>query len=108
MRADNSEPPPPLPLRLWEVLQAEYRELHAEGTAEEWEAEWKAELARVTSALQPGEVLQDEQLEGMVYGLIHRLKGDTARSALCLSGGGIRSASFGLGILQGLARNRQL
>jgi hypothetical protein len=27
-----------------------------------------------------------------------------ARSALCLSGGGIRSAIFGLGILQGLAK----
>src|SRR5262245_57771329 len=26
------------------------------------------------------------------------------RSALCLSGGGIRSASFGLGVLQALAR----
>ena len=30
------------------------------------------------------------------------------RSALCLSGGGIRSAIFGLGILQGLARKRLL
>ena len=30
------------------------------------------------------------------------------RAALCLSGGGIRSASFGLGILQGLARHRLL
>src|SRR5687768_9367194 len=26
------------------------------------------------------------------------------RSALCLSGGGIRSASFGLGVIEGLAR----
>ena len=32
--------------------------------------------------------------------LLHRMNG----SALCLSGGGIRSASFGLGILEGLAR----
>src|ERR1700740_3573839 len=30
------------------------------------------------------------------------------RSALCLSGGGIRSATFGLGIVQGLARHRLL
>ena len=30
------------------------------------------------------------------------------RSALCLSGGGIRSAIFGLGILQGLARKNLL
>ncbi|MDD5199341.1 MAG: hypothetical protein PHC88_06010 [Terrimicrobiaceae bacterium] len=33
---------------------------------------------------------------------IHAL--DSKRSALCLSGGGIRSASFGLGVLQALAR----
>ena len=32
--------------------------------------------------------------------LLHRMNG----SAVCLSGGGIRSASFGLGVLEGLAR----
>ena len=37
-----------------------------------------------------------------VYKRIHSL--ETKRSALCLSGGGIRSASFGLGVLQALAR----
>jgi hypothetical protein len=37
-----------------------------------------------------------------VYERIHREQ--PTRSALCLSGGGIRSATFGLGILQGLAR----
>ncbi|MDQ3257636.1 MAG: patatin-like phospholipase family protein, partial [Acidobacteriota bacterium] len=34
-----------------------------------------------------------------------QLYGCTLRSALCLSGGGIRSATFNLGILQGLARH---
>jgi hypothetical protein len=34
---------------------------------------------------------------------VHRLKGD-GRTALCLSGGGVRSAAFNLGVLQGLAR----
>lgn len=109
MTADNSgapKPPPPIPL--WEVLRSEYRELHASGTKEEWEAEWQAELDRVSSRLQPGEELSKEQREVIVRGLVHRLQGDSARSALCLSGGGIRSASFGLGVLQGLARNRQL
>ena len=38
-----------------------------------------------------------------VYERIH--KEQPARSALCLSGGGIRSAIFGLGILQGLAKH---
>jgi hypothetical protein len=32
------------------------------------------------------------------------LHGQKVRSALCFSGGGIRSATFGLGVLQGLAR----
>lgn len=34
--------------------------------------------------------------------------GGVKRWALCLSGGGIRSASFGLGVIQGLARHRAL
>lgn len=34
---------------------------------------------------------------------VHRLEGD-GRTALCLSGGGVRSAAFNLGVLQGLAR----
>jgi Patatin-like phospholipase len=38
-----------------------------------------------------------------VYERIH--KEQPTRSALCLSGGGIRSATFGLGILQGLAKH---
>ena len=37
-----------------------------------------------------------------IYKRIHSL--ETKRSALCLSGGGIRSSSFGLGVLQALAR----
>jgi len=41
-----------------------------------------------------------------IYQLIHKLP--SARSALCLSGGGIRSGTFNLGVLQGLARNGQL
>ena len=39
-----------------------------------------------------------------IYGLIRPLK----RAALCLSGGGVRSATFNFGILQGLARCRLL
>jgi 8-oxo-dGTP pyrophosphatase MutT (NUDIX family) len=39
------------------------------------------------------------------YASVHRLPKDVGRSALCLSGGGIRSASFSLGVLQALARN---
>jgi hypothetical protein len=39
-----------------------------------------------------------------IYSAIHKQQ----RSALCLSGGGIRSATFNLGILQGLARHNLL
>ncbi|HMF56814.1 MAG TPA: patatin-like phospholipase family protein [Pyrinomonadaceae bacterium] len=46
----------------------------------------------------------NEKLLPALYRLIHSLK----RSALCLSGGGIRSATFNLGILQGLARYHML
>ncbi|MGH7518279.1 MAG: patatin-like phospholipase family protein [Gemmatimonadales bacterium] len=39
-----------------------------------------------------------------IYEEISQLKEDQQLSALCLSGGGIRSATFNLGVLQGLAR----
>lgn len=45
--------------------------------------------------------LANIRLEAL-YSLIHQR--NTKRSALCLSGGGIRSATFNLGALQGLAR----
>ena len=41
-----------------------------------------------------------------LYDAIHELA--EKRAALCLSGGGIRSATFALGVLQGLARARLL
>jgi hypothetical protein len=44
----------------------------------------------------------DAQLLAEVYAFFHKY--DVKRSGLCLSGGGIRSATFNLGILQGLAR----
>lgn len=39
-----------------------------------------------------------------LYAQLHKRKVEDARTALCISGGGIRSATFGLGVLQGLAR----
>ena len=47
----------------------------------------------------------DNRLRG-IFARIHALP--PGRAALCLSGGGIRSASFGLGVLQALARKRVL
>src|SRR6476646_1947098 len=71
-------------LPLHEVLEAEFKALHGElppnyPTSGEGEVRLKA-----------------------LWAAVHRL--NEKRLALCLSGGGIRSATFGLGILQGLAR----
>jgi hypothetical protein len=48
--------------------------------------------------------LRDIRLAAL-YEKIHRREADTkdARTALCISGGGIRTATFGLGVIQGLA-----
>jgi Patatin-like phospholipase len=52
--------------------------------------------------LHPGVVYTGHSLADL-YAAIHQL--DPPQSALCLSGGGIRSASFALGVLQSLARH---
>jgi hypothetical protein len=73
---------PSLPLH--EVLESEFIALHGELPADyPISAEPAIRLKTICSA-------------------IHGLK--DKRAALCLSGGGIRSATFGLGVLQGLAR----
>src|SRR3984893_11714450 len=71
-------------LSLHEVLEAEFVALHGEflpdhPTSSEPTARLKA-----------------------VWAAVHALP--EKRGALCISGGGIRSATFGLGVLQGLAR----
>src|SRR5512134_1968004 len=88
------------PLPLWRVLEDEFRELHVTGTEPEWRRHCESELARV-AAEAPGPASRPEQLEAAIHRLVHQLPDDLARSALCLSGGGIRSASFGLGVVQG-------
>lgn len=58
------------------------------------------------SATQTLPVAEKQARLKAVYARIHAEQPE--RSALCLSGGGIRSAIFGLGILQGLARKNLL
>ena len=43
-----------------------------------------------------------------LYARLHAAKDEDARTALCISGGGIRTATFALGIIQGLAGARVL
>jgi hypothetical protein len=46
--------------------------------------------------------IRDVRLEAF-YETLHRKEPNEARTALCISGGGIRSATFALGVIQGLA-----
>ncbi|HKT35929.1 MAG TPA: patatin-like phospholipase family protein [Nitrospira sp.] len=78
-----SDPGQKGPFYLPAVLEEEYIALHGQLPAEPTSAD------------------PDERVTWL-YRQIHSLP--NKRTALCLSGGGIRSATFGLGILQGLAR----
>ena len=72
------------PLKLHEVLAAEFELLHG----------------KLPSAY-PSSTGPRDSLKA-IWTAVHKLP--EKRAALCISGGGIRSATFGLGILQGLAR----
>src|SRR5262245_47875440 len=76
------------PLLLSQVLEEEYTTLHGPLPDD-----------------YPKDGSEDNRLTAIV-GLIHQLP--KKRAALCLSGGGIRSATFGLGVLQGLAHHHLL
>jgi hypothetical protein len=71
-------------LSLHEVLEAEFIALHGE-----------------LPPSYPSSSEPETRLNAL-WAAVHAL--NEKRSALCISGGGIRSATFGLGILQGLAR----
>src|SRR5215471_8317366 len=74
------------PLRLYQVFEEEYERLHG-----------------VPS---PSLDLHDEAEDRLKKIIRENHKKQLA--AICLSGGGIRSATFGLGVLQGLAHNKLL
>lgn len=56
-----------------------------------------------SSSTTPGS--SSQKSGGITQEVAKKVAAGTLRSALCLSGGGIRSATFNLGILQGLARH---
>jgi patatin-like phospholipase len=75
------------PLPLYQALEEEYVSLHG--------------------ALPDSHYAQTpEQRLKAIYNRIHSL--NQKRAALCISGGGIRSATFALGVIQGLARLKLL
>ncbi|HEV7683517.1 MAG TPA: patatin-like phospholipase family protein [Pyrinomonadaceae bacterium] len=102
----NSKPQPPLTFA--EVLYEELAIYHPKTAAG-----LTAQVQRLRS--EPDCALRASGFAKLVpdiFSAIHKLPSDggednqtKTRSALCLSGGGIRSATFNLGILQGLARH---
>ncbi|BFU95299.1 MAG: conserved membrane protein of unknown function [Nitrospira sp.] len=65
------------------------------------------EYAALHGPLPPGDTAaSDSKRLASAYGRIHALP--RRQAALCLSGGGIRSATFALGVIQGLARLKLL
>lgn len=83
----------PPPLSLCQVLEEEFCALHGKAASRD---------------LDPSRLPQDTEEERRrlreLWGRVHALPRQK-RSALCISGGGIRSATTGLGVLQGLAQN---
>jgi hypothetical protein len=89
-------------MHLHEVLAAEFTALHDEPLpAGSSAAVPLAKDLEVKEAKKLQEQKQQEYLK-KIWAAVHQLP--EKRAALCISGGGIRSATFALGVLQGLAR----
>lgn len=85
------------PYKLYEVLEAEYEELYGPLPANYPDS-------NLPPGFPPDHTTSDAHLTA-IFDLIHqRAREGRRRTALCFSGGGIRSATFGLGVLQGLAQ----
>src|SRR2546421_72219 len=85
------------PFELYEVLEGEYVELYGPLPANYPDANLPPDY--------PSPRDSREARLTAICNLIHkRARDGHKRTALCFSGGGIRSATFGLGVLQGLAR----
>lgn len=83
------------------VLEEEFEYLHGTNTE-------GGNCAGESTDCKPTVDTSSEQREIELRKRIHALEGDDRHAALCLSGGGIRSATFSLGVLQGLARQGHL
>ncbi len=104
----------PVPLELWQVLEEEYSSqgglLTPEYESIRRDYQEHSRIAGDACSRAPGSsecntALAQKEIAGRALlnaltTLLHRAR----RSALCFSGGGIRSATFGLGVLQALAQ----
>src|SRR5262249_37199318 len=82
-----------------EVLDDEYWALQAQPPAAD-AADLREKYVAAMRARQPDCAGHEAAFRANLFKRLHRAN----RSAICFSGGGIRSATFGLGVLQGLAR----
>jgi len=94
-------------MHLHEVLAAEFQELHGKepppGSSSPVPLAKEEDAKKAKQAKKAQEEKQQEHLRN-IWAAVHALPKNEKRAALCISGGGIRSATFGLGVLQGLAR----
>lgn len=101
------------PLPLSSVLEEELEAVHDQKlTFDDWYKEREREVDRTTRRKDGArdETLYAKKIEelkrrNVIYNIhkFNKKAGEGSRAALCLSGGGIRSASFCLGVIQGLA-----
>ena len=90
-------------MHLHEVLAMEFGELHREPPDGSSVPVPLGKEEDVETAKKAQEQKQQEHLR-KIWEAVHGLPEKEKRAALCISGGGIRSATFALGVLQGLAR----
>jgi patatin-like phospholipase len=91
------------PLPLSQILEEEYIRLHGELPSDYKKLRDKTiNIHGIEEEPQRSQEI-NRILVPEIYKLIHALPAGEAPAALCLSGGGIRSATFALGIIQGLA-----
>lgn len=108
----TNQEPLPNPIPLWKVLEDEYCEIHGP-LPQSYVKERDERASRFCRRRNAGKVCwealhhrENRKMLPLLYKAIHALP--EKRTALCLSGGGIRSATFALGIIQGLAKARLL
>lgn len=97
----------------WEVLHEEFEQLHGKSVETLDPTETAAIMLEIgptlvgCSATERVERIAKATNEATYRKRVHALP-SAGQTALCLSGGGIRSAAFCLGVLQGLARRKLL
>src|SRR4051812_49077769 len=89
-------------MHLHEVLAAEFRALHGIEPPSGSDTAVPLDPNLDEAEAKKRQAEKQQQYLTAIWAAIHALP--EKRAALCISGGGIRSATFGLGVLQGLAR----